>query len=132
MPVDTPSQLLNSPATHCSTVPVGPFQPADEFVPLNNAPFFPGGPQALQKFLEHPELYPHLARDYQLEGTVRVQFRVQASGHLTDIQVVQSKGPLLDDAAMQVVALMPNWYPAHRNGVAIPYRVELLVTFHLD
>jgi TonB family protein len=107
-------------------------QSADEFSPLNNAPFFPGGQQALEKYMETLDPYPHLARQTQLEGTVRVGFRVLPSGQLINIQVVESRGPLLDQAATQAVALMPRWYPAHRAGVAVSHRVELAITFRLD
>lgn len=107
-------------------------QSADEFSPLNNAPFFPGGQQALEKYMETLDPYPYLARQTQLEGTVRVGFRVLPSGQLINIQVVESRGPLLDQAATQAVTYMPRWYPAHRGGVAVSHLVELLVTFRLD
>ena len=107
-------------------------QPSDEFTSLSNEPFFPGGKQALEKHLKSIHLYPHQARLMVAEGTVRVRFRVQASGDLTDIEVVQSCGKLLDVAAVRTVALMPRWYPAHRSGVAVSSLVELPVTFRLD
>lgn len=107
-------------------------QPSGEFAPLSNEPFLPGGKQALEKHIEALDLYPYLARQIQTEGTVRVQFRVQPSGHLTDIQVVKSYGPLLDGAAIMVVTKMPRWYPAHRAGMAVSRLVELPITFRLD
>lgn len=107
-------------------------QPSGEFAPLNNEPFLPGGKQALEEHIKALDLYPYVAREIQLEGTVRVQFRVQPNGHLTDIQVVKSRGSVLDRAAVNVVKTMPRWNPAHRAGMAVSRLVELPITFRLD
>lgn len=107
-------------------------QSSGEFTPLNNLPFFPGGLTALQTYWENPDLYPHQARKANLEGTVGVQFRVMPTGHLTEARVTQSRGPLLDHAALKAVALMPRWYPAHQEGVAISSLYTLNVTFRLN
>ncbi len=104
----------------------------DEYVLLNNEPFFPGGHQALQTFLENLNLYPEAARMSGIEGTVRVQFRVLPNGRLTDVQVVQSRSRLLDPAALEAVWRMPRWYPAHRDGVAVACLVDLPVRFCID
>ncbi|UFH52208.1 energy transducer TonB [Spirosoma sp. KNUC1025] len=109
-----------------------PLPSPSDFAPLTNEPFFPGGQQALVKYLGKLDLYPDQARMVLSEGTVRVQFRVQPSGTLTDIQVVKSKNAVLDQAAVKAVSLMPRWYPAHRSGVAVSTLVELPVTFRLD
>ncbi len=66
------------------------------------------------------------------EGTVRLRFRVLPSGFLNDIRVIQSRGPLLDQAAIQAVVCMPRWFPAHREGTAVSCPVELAITFLLD
>lgn len=112
--------------------PAESIQSSDEFSPLNNEPFFPGGKKALEQHLDKLHLYPDQARLIIAEGTVRVRFRVQASGYLTNIEVVKSRGLLLDSAAVKAVVLMPRWYPAHRSGVAVSSLVELPITFRLD
>lgn len=109
-----------------------PSAPSDGVVPLTNLPFFPGGTRALETYLEDLDLYPIQAREAQIEGTVRVLFRVLPNGRRSEVRVVRSRGPLLDRAAIRAVALMPRWYPAHRAGVAVSHLVELLVTFRLD
>ena len=103
-----------------------------EYAPLNNAPFFPGGQRALETYLRDLNLYPHQARTSQREGTVQVRFRVMPGGELTEIQVVQSSEPLLNQATVRAVALMPRWYPAHRAGMAVSSLFVLPVTFRID
>ena len=120
------ANMIDSQAATSVVDPVG------EFVPLNNVPFFPGGSRAMEEYMEALDFYPHQARRMQAEGTVRVLFRVLATGELTSVRVVQSRGPLLDQAAVLAVSNMPRWYPAHRAGTAVSCPVELAVTFRLD
>lgn len=103
-----------------------------DFAPLANDPFFPGGQSALQTYLKQPELYPASARQNGIEGTVWVQFRVQRNGMLTDVRLLRPHGSPLDGAALHLVAAMPRWYPAHREGHAVSRLVNLPVTFRLD
>ncbi len=86
----------------------------------------------MQSYLHDLSLYPRQARISQREGTVQVRFRVMPSGELTEIQVVQSSEPLLDQGAVRAVSLMPRWYPAHREGVAVSSLFILPVTFRID
>ncbi|MGF7218244.1 TonB family protein [Spirosoma lacussanchae] len=104
-------------------------QSTDEFVPVTNEPFFPGGHQALEAYFQNPAFYPHQAQQAGIEGTVHVRFRVTSMGHLTDLKVVKSRGSLLDSAALKAVAQMPRWYPAHRSGIAVSSVYVLPVTF---
>lgn len=135
------AQSSNPPAAHQSgpnssdvqgtTAPPLTPQPA-EYAPLNNEAFFPGGSPLLEAYLKPLDLYPIQALETQLEGTVRVEFRVQPSGHLTEFRIVRSRGLLLDRAALEVATRMPRWFPAHRGGVAVASLVVLPITFRLD
>lgn len=135
------AQLPNPPAAHpCTPTPsevqgttAPPLTPQpDEYVPNNNEAFFPGGSPILEAYLKPLDLYPLQARETQLEGTVRVAFQVQPSGHLAEFRIVRSRGLLLDRAALEVATRMPRWYPAHRGGVAVASLVVLPITFRLD
>lgn len=86
----------------------------------------------METYLRDLSLYPDQARISQREGTVQVRFRVMLSGELTGIQVVQSSEPLLNQAIMRAVALMPRWYPAHRAGMAVSSLFVLPVIFRID
>jgi TonB family protein len=120
--------LSPSAGTHrAASVPVAP--PPDDYAPANNAPLFPGGPPALEAYLQTVEAYPMRAQVTDMEGTVRVRFRVLPTGRLSEVRIVQSHGPLLDPAALRLVLLMPRWYPAHQAGVAVACLVELSVRF---
>lgn len=109
-----------------------PTSGSEEFVPNDNDPFFPGGIAALREYLKESAPYPRQARMAQLEGTVRVRFRVQSTGYLTDIQVVESGGEVLNRSALRAIAQMPRWFPGHRNGEAIARSVVMPITFRME
>lgn len=119
----------------CSTTPPDSLLPTAHthaYAPTTNEPFFPGGQPALDAYLKTIAAYPPQARASGIEGTVRVRFRVLPTGRLTEIQLVKRQGPLLDSAAVQIVLLMPRWYPAHQAGVAVACLVELAIVFRFD
>ncbi|GAA4450027.1 hypothetical protein GCM10023189_10030 [Nibrella saemangeumensis] len=126
---DKLSSSLEMPAEPAS---VQAPQPLTDYAPNTNAPFFPGGQQALQRYLKQLDLYPRQARMSQREGTVLVQCRVMATGELCEVRVVRSAGTLLDQAAIQAVEQMPRWYPAHRAGSAVASLMILPITFRVD
>ncbi len=76
--------------------------------------------------------YPEAARRVYRTGKVVLSFTVQPSGSVTDVEVVQSAGPELDQAAIAAV-LRWRYEPATEGGqptashgtVAIPFSLEL-------
>ena len=92
-------------------------------------PEFPGGTQALFKFISENLEYPQHAIDGQIEGRVVVQFVVDKTGKVGNIQVVRSIDKLLDQAAIDVVRALPAWKPGMQNGQPVNVRYTLPVSF---
>lgn len=95
-------------------------------------PEFPGGTQALFKFISENLEYPQHAIDGQIEGRVVVQFVVDKTGKVGNIQVVRSIDKLLDQAAIDVVHALPAWKPGMQNGQPVNVRYTLPVSFKLS
>lgn len=95
-------------------------------------PEFPGGTQALFKFISENLEYPQHAIDGQIEGRVVVQFVVEKTGKVGNIQVVRSIDKLLDQAAIDVVRALPAWKPGMQNGQPVNVRYTLPVSFKLS
>lgn len=94
------------------------------------APEFPGGRDEVIKFLINNLEYPSECVKQKIEGRVIVSFIVDKDdGSLQDIKVVKSVHPLLDEEAMRVVSIMPNWTPGYFNGNPVSVRYMLPVTF---
>lgn len=96
-------------------------------------PAYPGGEEALARFLQKNLKYPHLAQETGIEGKVFVQFVVNSEGKISDVQAVGAhKGGGLEEEAMRVVKLMPNWKPGKQNGQPVSVRYNLPIGFKLD
>ena len=74
--------------------------------------------------------YPELARDAQLEGTVKVQALIGKDG-LVKKTVVTKSVSLLDDAAIKAVS-SSRWRPAMNNNKPVEVWVEVPVKFSLN
>lgn len=78
-------------------------------------PCFPDGPQAMSQFITDHLQYPEKAKKDSIQGNVFVSFNVEKEGTLTDIQVIRSISPELDNEACRLVNSMPKWIPAMKN-----------------
>jgi len=92
---------------------------------------FPGGMEALVKFLQKNVKYPAIARRMGVEGSVFVSFVVDRAGAISDIQVVKGISAECDKEATRVVGMMPPWKPGKQNGKAVKSRFVLPVKFKL-
>ena len=128
----TTDKLVNSTQDVIVATPLPSSQLSDEYAPLSNEPFFPGGQQALKTYFQNRRHYPCQARRAGIEGTVHVQFCVMSTGQLVGFRVVRSRGHMLDTAALKALAQMPRWYPAHRSGVAVSSMYILPISFRLN
>lgn len=92
-------------------------------------PEFPGGQEALQKFVEENVNYEQAAID-NTEGTVRVSFIVDENGKVSKpIVIGQSPDKELKEEALRVVREMPAWRPGTVKGKTVKTRLELPITF---
>ncbi|XOV66718.1 MAG: energy transducer TonB [Fluviicola sp.] len=90
---------------------------------------FVGGTQALIKFVQDNLNYPQEAYEQRIEGKVYVRFTVNADGSLSEMEIVRSVHPLLDEEAIRLVSSMPNWIPGVWEGETVPVKVHLPVSF---
>jgi len=92
---------------------------------------FPGGENALEKYIEAVMNYPKEAKEKNIKGRVFLSFIVERDGSLSDIKLVSKLGFGCDEEAIRIVKTMPNWEPAQQNKHIIRYRATLPVTFKL-
>lgn len=102
--------------------------PADKvFTVVEQMPDFPGGQAALLKYLATNTVYPPIAKENDIEGTVYVQFVVDKGGSVGQVKVLRSVDKYLDKEAVRVVSSMPKWKPGKQNGkeVSVYYTVPI-------
>ena len=95
-------------------------------------PEFPGGVQALLKYIKEHIQYPPEALEKGIQGRVIVEFIVDVDGSINDAKVVKSVNPYLDEEALRIVNGMPRWEPARPFGKPARCRFTVPVTFRLQ
>lgn len=94
-------------------------------------PSFPGGEEALLHYLKKNTVYPTIAREIGITGTVHVSFVVEKDGSISNITVVKSVESSLDTEAIRVVANMPRWNPGTQRSKPVRVWQTLPVKFTL-
>jgi periplasmic protein TonB len=75
-------------------------------------------------------LYPEIARQSRVQGTVVMEAILDATGKVESVRVMRSH-PLLDDAAVRAVRLW-RYTPTELNGVPVPVLMTVTIRFSLD
>lgn len=105
---------------------------AEIFQVVEQLPEFPGGDEALFKYLSDNLEYPARAREAGIEGRVMVGFVVEPDGRISNVKVVRSKAAALDEEAIRVVKAMPKWKPGKQRGKAVRVQYQIPITFTLN
>ena len=98
---------------------------------VEDMPAFPGGQEALFKFINEKLRYPKEAEEHGIQGRVICNFVVEKDGSITDVKVQKSVHPLLDKEAVRVLSLMPKWKPGYQNKNPMRVKYTVPVTFRL-
>ena len=138
--VETESIEVNTEETETEVVIAAPVEaPVEEeeeevvFVVVESMPEFPGGQQALFKYLSENVKYPVIAQENGIQGRVICQFVVNKDGSIVDVEVVRSGGDAsLDKEAVRVIKTMPKWKPGKQRGKPVRVKYTLPVNFKLQ
>ncbi|MCB0770830.1 MAG: TonB family protein [Flavobacteriales bacterium] len=109
-----------------------PFRaPQNEVVTkADRMPEFPGGMDALMKYLGDHVNYPKTADGNDVPaGTVHVQFIVTTSGAVEKVALKKGSSPELDTEAIRVVRTMPKWTPGSHEGKPVAVQMVLPIRF---
>ena len=98
------------------------------YLVVDKLPEFPGGFEEMVKFvgtnLHHPGAVS--------EGRVIVNFIINKVGEITHPRVVRGLHPEMDEAALDVVRMMPMWKPGEQDGQRVNVRFTLPIVFRTD
>lgn len=94
-------------------------------------PSYPGGDEAMKKFITTTLIYPATAMENGVEGVVNVAFTVNPDGSIAAVKIVRMIDPDLEKEAIRIVKKMPAWIPADKEGVAIEAPVTIAIPFTL-
>jgi protein TonB len=82
-------------------------------------PSYPGGPEAMRKFLGEQIKYPEAARKENIMGTVRLRIDINYQGKVTSSKILTSLGYGCDEEAQRVVGLLKFEVPKQRKIKAV-------------
>lgn len=99
---------------------------------VQKMPEFVGGEKAMYEFLKSHIIYPKLAWENNIEGTVLLEFVVEKDGSISNIRpLVSANFSELDAEAIRVVKLFPKFIPGMQMGKPMRVYYKLPIKFTL-
>ncbi len=136
---ESTTEAISGPvAQHTGPVATGPVVTEEEsdegtvFQVVEQMPEFPGGMEALLKYLSKNIKYPSIALDNNIQGRVLVSFTVNKDGSIVDPEIMKSVDPSLDKEAIRVISSMPKWNPGKQRGKAVRVKYTVPVAFRIQ
>ena len=102
------------------------------FQVVEQDPEYPGGVDALYKFIQQNLKYPQLAKENNITGRVFVQFVVEKDGSVSNVKAARDIGGGCGAEAVRVIKSMPKWTPGKQRGKAVRAAYTLPVNFVLQ
>jgi len=102
------------------------------FFILEDKPEFPGGEQALLKFLAKNVKYPVICQENGIQGMVTVSFVIDEKGKVSNVKATSARDANLEREAVRVVKLMPDWKPGKQRGRPVKVTYSVPVRFRLQ
>ena len=136
-PAWTPGKVEGKPVDVLYTFPVV-FKIEGEtddvpFAVVEQKPAFQGSDtMEFTKWVFSQIKYPEEAKEKQIQGRVTLQFTIAKDGNVKDVTVAKSSGSkILDDEAVRVVSMSPQWEPGKQNGEPVNVRFTFPVVFQM-
>ncbi|SDO00396.1 TonB family C-terminal domain-containing protein [Prevotella communis] len=108
-------------------------EPDDKpFDVVEQMPEFPGGKEALMKFISENVKYPKEAEEKGLQGRVVVRYVIEKDGSISEVEIAKSVNEYLDAEAIRVVNAMPKWIPGKQKGEPVRVKFTIPITFRLS
>ncbi len=92
---------------------------------------FPGGNAGMSAYITNQVVYPTMAIEEDISGSVRLNFIVQKDGAISHIIPSLGTHPILNQEAVRVIRNSPKWTPGSEEGVPVKTRCLLPVNFKL-
>jgi protein TonB len=98
---------------------------------IDEKPEYPGGTNALLKFMVENIKYPPVAKESGITGVVSISFLVEKDGSVSNVKVVHGLGAGCNEEAIRVVNKMTKWVPGKKHGKPIRTQIQIPIVFYL-
>ena len=85
----------------------------------------------LMQYLGKNTKFPQIAKENGIQGRVFIQFVINKTGKVVNVEVVRGVDPYLDKEALRVVKAMPKWKPGKQRGKAVKVSYIVPINFKL-
>ncbi len=110
----------------------GEIEETQTYTVVEEMPQFPGGDQAILKYIAENTRYPKEAKEKGIQGRVIVRMIIDENGMVSDAVVLRGVNLLLDAEAIRVVNSLPPFTPGKQGGVNVPVYYMIPITFALS
>lgn len=90
---------------------------------------FPGGNDALNKFLLANIKYPYNAVETPYTGKVEVELKIEKTGEISNFTIFHSPNAAISNEIQRVIKKMPKWNAAMKNNEAVASKVTVYFPF---
>lgn len=92
--------------------------------------------EKMLEFIYEELIYPDIARENNVEGTVVISFVVEQNGYICQAEVVRDIGAQCGQEALRLVNLMNErglrWIPGRQRGEVVRVQFNLPIKFRLE
>jgi len=100
---------------------------------VEEMPSFKGGDiKNFRNYIQKAVVYPQIAKENGIKGTVYVSFVVNKKGGITNIKIVRKVDPSLDNEVIRALKSAPKWSPGKQRGEKVNVSMTIPVTFQLN
>lgn len=90
------------------------------------------GNRAFKQYLEKSHKYPKEAKETKVEGTVTIEFKVDATGALSEFKIVRGIGNGCDEELIRLILQGAKWVPTTKDGLPVADKARVKFKFELE
>ncbi len=96
------------------------------YTSVEKMPAYPGGEEAMLKFISDNFVFPVEESGRTVEGPVTIEFIITPEGKVASAQVAKSLSAGIDAELLRIVNSMPLWQPGQHKGKKVSVRYTLV------
>lgn len=90
------------------------------------------GNRLFKQYLIKNHKYPKEAKETNIEGTVIIEFKVDATGALSEFKIVRSIGNGCDEEVIRLILQGAKWVPTTKDGTPVNDKARVKFKFELE
>ena len=102
----------------------------EPFIMVEVMPSFRGGDiNKFREYIQKRTNYPQEALDRKIQGRVFLTFIIETNGSVSNVTVVKSVDPIIDNEAVKAIQSSPGWSPGLQRGQPVRVRYSMWLSF---